>query len=250
MNISRKELKDIIKTMKAKELRIFIERACVDHPEVFKDFMKFVHITPISIKDYIYELEKILNRPTDDIKKVSTRNDLLNDIEQLLMPQMEIHSIEQDYDWMMDAIFLSMPVLGREYFGKMENRLIQIHDYLMYMHETIMTNFDEDERLDYMSKFLSIASTCNEITETYILSHVKVLMDSIDSPDDVYDDMKHLLQNLPDGMSDRRIVAVIVVMIKLQPYIRQEDKELNQLLANFDQYEVVQEHLGILRLVE
>lgn len=53
MDIFKKELKDIIKTMKAKELRMFIECACVNNPEVFEVFMKYVD--SYSIKDYVFD---------------------------------------------------------------------------------------------------------------------------------------------------------------------------------------------------
>ncbi|MCO4097463.1 hypothetical protein [Macrococcoides canis] len=249
-NITKKAMQDVIKMMKAKELRVFIERACIDYPEVFEDFKVFNHLEVLSINQYVIELEKIFNRNADDTEKVSVRKKILNEIESLLMPQLEIHFQEDKFEWMMDAIIITMPTIGRGALGKMEDHLIQIHEYLMYVHEKVLSNFNASERLSYMRRFLSIAQTCNDITETYILSHVKVLMDSIDSPDDLYHEMKDLLQNLPEGVSHRRTIAIIVVMIKLQDYIRVKDKGLNKLLSQFDDYEIVQDHLGILKLVE
>lgn len=249
-NITRKAMQDVIKMMKAKELRAFIERACIDYPEVFEDFKVFNHMIALSMNQYVTELEKIFNRNADDIEKVSVRKKILNEIESLLIPQLEIHFQENKFEWMMDAIILTMPMIGRDTLGRMEDHLIQIHEYLMYVHEKVLSNFNASERLSYMRRFLSISTTCNEITETYILSHVKVLMDSIDSPDDLYHEMKDLLQNLPEGVSHRRTIAIIVVMIKLQDYIRVKDKGLNKLLSQFDDYEIVQDHLGILKLVE
>ncbi|MCU7558436.1 hypothetical protein [Macrococcus capreoli] len=249
-NITKDELHEIIKTMKAKELRTFVRQICEKHPAVYEEFKVFNHMVSLSTTQYIYELESLVTRYEDELESKTAKKEMLKDIEHLLMAQLEIHYQEKDYEWMMDALIATLSLIGRSEFGNMEQHLMKIHEYLLYITETVLRYFEATQRLKLMRRFLTIAKTCNEITETYILCHVKALMDTIQSPDQLYDEMKSILTNIPEGVSDRRIIAIIVVMIQLQDYIDEKDNDLDKILAKYDDYEVVQEHLGIVKLVE